>query len=161
MSCSSRGAGGRVMPGVMPHKSMLRFWQGKNYFELAVSPEEDASLQSYGDAYVTVAVSSNGFRGHNDLWVSAESLRGFCRELVVLEASRRGAAELESVSPDELRLKIRSVTSRGHIAVSGKTGYLIQHESGGFWHSVEFGFEFDPSQLASAAVLPWVSRYAA
>jgi hypothetical protein len=56
---------------------------------------------------------------------------------------------------------VHSVTSRGHIAVSGKTGYLIQHESGGFWHSVEFGFEFDPSQLASATKLAWVSRYAA
>ena len=149
------------MPGVMPQESMLRFWQGENYFELEVAPEEDASLQSYGDAYVTVEVSSNGFRGHNDLWVSAESLRGFCRALVALEASRRGAAELESISPDELRLKVHSVTSRGHVAVSGKTGHLIQHESGGFWHSVEFGFEIDPSQLASATKLPWVARYAA
>ena len=149
------------MPGVMPQESMLRFWQGENYFELEVAPEEDVSLQSYGDAYVTVEVSSNGFRGHNDLWVSAEGLRGFCRALVALEASRRGTAELESISPDELRLKVHSVTSRGHVAVSGKTGYLIQHESGGFWHSVEFGFEFDPSQLASATKLSWVARYAA
>ena len=140
---------------------MLRFWQGENYFKLEVLPEENESLQSYGDAYVTVAISSNGYRGHNDLWVSAGSLRSFCRALVALEASRRGAAELESISPDELTLKVHSVTSRGHVAVSGKTGYLVQHESGGFWHSVEFGFEFDPSQLASAAKLPWVSRYAA
>ena len=140
---------------------MLRFWQGEDYFELAVAPEEDASLQGHGDAYVTVEVRSNGFGGHNDLWVSAESLRGFCRALVALEASRRGAAELESISPDELHLKVSSITSRGHVAVSGKTGYLVQQESGGFWHSVEFGFEFDPSQLTSAAALPWVSRYAA
>jgi hypothetical protein len=140
---------------------MLRFWQGENYLELDASPEEDASLQSYGDAYVTVAVCSNGFRGHNDLWVSGESLRRFCRALVALEASRRGAAELESISPDELHLKVHSVTSRGHVAVSGRTGYLVQHESGGFWHAVEFGFEFDASQLASAVKLPWVSRHAA
>ena len=93
--------------------------------------------------------------------MSAESLRGFCRASVALEASRRGTAELESISPDELHLKVHSITSRGHVAVSGKTGYLIQHDSGGFWHSVEFGFEFDPSQLASATKLPWVSRYAA
>ena len=140
---------------------MLRFWEGENYLELEVLPEEDTSLQSYGDAYVTVEVSSNGFRGHNDLWVSSESLRGFCRALVALEASRRGEAELESISPDELHLKVHSISSRGHVAVSGKTGYLIQHESGGFWHAVEFGFEFDPSQLASAVKLPWVARYAA
>lgn len=140
---------------------MLRFWQGENYFELEVSPEEGESFQSYGDAYVTVAVSSNGYRGHNDLWVSGESLRIFCRALVELEATRRGAAELESIAPGEMNLKVHSITSRGHVAVTGKTGYLIQHESGGFWHAVEFGFEFDPSQLATAARLPWVSRYAA
>jgi hypothetical protein len=140
---------------------MLRFCEGENYFELKVSPEENVSLQSYGDAYITVEVSSSGFRGHNDLWVSSESLRGFCRALVTLEASRRGEAELESMSPEELHLKVHSITSRGHMAVFGKTGYLVQHESGGFWHAVEFGFEFDPSQLAAAAKLPWMLRYAA
>ena len=57
---------------------MLRFWEGEDYFEMDVTPEEDAGLQSYGDAYVTVEVNSSGFRGHNDVWVSAESLRGFC-----------------------------------------------------------------------------------
>ena len=145
----------------MPPKRMMRFWQGDDYFQLDVSPEEDTSLQSYGDAYVTVEVNSHGFRGHNDLWVSAENLRGFCRALVALEASRRGAAELESISPDELHVEVHSVTSRGHVAVSGKTGYLIHHESGGFRHAVEFGFEFDPSQLAAAIRLAWVTRYAA
>lgn len=144
----------------MPLKCMLRFWEGEDFFELDVTPEEDAGLQSYGDAYVTVEVNSKGFRGHNDLWVSAESLRGFCRSLVTLEASRRGVAELESISPGELHVKVHSVTSRGHVAVSGKTGYLVRHEGGGFWHAVEFGFEFDPSQLTSATRLAWVRRYA-
>lgn len=140
---------------------MLRFWQGEDYFELEISLAESTGSPGYGDAYVTVEVCSNGFRGHNDLWVLSASLRVFCRALVALEASRQGVAELESVSPDELHIKVRSITSRGHIAVSGKTGYSVQHEGGGFWHAVEFGFEFDPSQLASAIKLPWVSRYAA
>lgn len=74
----------------MAQKSMLRFWEGENYFELEVSPEEDKGLQSYGDAYVTVEICSNGFRGQNDLWVSVESLRSFCRALErVLEAPGR------------------------------------------------------------------------
>jgi|GEM_PF-2402997 len=144
----------------MPQNNTLRFRQGENYFELFVMPEEDPALQNYGDAYATVDICSNGFRGRNDLWVSAASLREFCQALIMLEATRRGAAELESISPDELNVKVHSTTSRGHVAVSGKTGYLIQHENGGFWHSIEFGFEFDPSQLASATKLPWVSRYA-
>ncbi|MBC7910942.1 MAG: hypothetical protein H7Y30_10610 [Pyrinomonadaceae bacterium] len=140
---------------------MLRFSEGENYFELEVSPEEDANLPSFDDAHVTVEVCSNGFRGHNDLWVSSNSLHDFCRALVALEVSRQGMAQLESISPGELQVNVHSVTSRGHIAVSGKMGYLVQHENGSFWHAVEFGFEFDPSQLASAVKLPWVSRYVA
>lgn len=140
---------------------MLRFWQDDNYFELEIMSEESASLPGYGDAYVKVKVSSNGFRGHNDLWVSSESLRTFCRALVVLEVSRQGLAELESISPGELYIKIHSITSLGHVAVMGKIGYLVQDGEGRFWHVVEFGFAFDPSQLATAAKLPWVSRYAA
>ncbi|HEY8560879.1 MAG TPA: hypothetical protein VIL74_10945 [Pyrinomonadaceae bacterium] len=129
--------------------------------EIEVSPEEDPTLQSYRDAYVSIEVCSNRFTGHNDLWVHRNSLRAFCRSLMALEASRRGKAELESMSPDELYLKVYSVDSVGHVAVSGKTGYWIQNDNAGFWHGIEFGFTFDPSNLHSATKLPWILRYAA
>ncbi|QSI78194.1 hypothetical protein [Niveibacterium microcysteis] len=112
------------------------------------------------DAYLTVAVRSNGFAGHNDLWVAGPSLRSFCSRLVELERTLRGEATLKSISPNELKLVVSSVTSRGNIAVHGTTGYEVQRENSAFWHSVSFGFEFEVAQLSRAVALPWFKRYA-
>jgi hypothetical protein len=138
----------------------LLFSSGEDHLELTVAPETDASLQSFGDAYVTVQVCSNGFAGHDDLWVLRESLGSFCKSLIALERTLRGEARLESASPNELDLRVASVSSRGNVAVSGKVGYRVSRENSEHWHSVEFGFEFEPSQLSNAASLPWVRQYA-
>jgi hypothetical protein len=140
---------------------VLRFSDGQNYFEMGVAIEEDRALPSHGDAYVTVKVQSEGFNGHNDLWVLAAALTTFCRSLVQLNSSLKGEALLEAMSPKELELKVCSVSSRGHLAVEGSTGYNVQGRNGySYWHAVSFGLEFEPSQLAAAVALPWVQRYA-
>ncbi len=77
-----------------------------------------------------------------------------------LERERRGQALLESISPGELSLRIRSIDSRGHIAVEGFTGYGIQRDLFRPWHAVHFGFEFDPSQLVHAVHVDWIKRNA-
>ena len=138
----------------------LRFQNGKDFFEMAVATEDDSALPNYGDAYVTVKVQSAGFVGHNDLWVLGPAMSAFCHALVRLERSLRGEAVLESIAPDELELKVHSVTSRGHLAVEGKTGYYINGENAMYWHSVSFGLEFEPGQLSTAITLAWVKRYA-
>jgi hypothetical protein len=80
--------------------------------------------------------------------------------LVALERDRRGEALLEAVLPEELRLVVRSVDSCGHMTVEGSTGYEVQREHCRPWHSVDFGFEFDPSQLLRAIGVAWVRRNA-
>lgn len=140
---------------------MIKLIDKNNYVEIDIVNSEDDNLQSHGDAYVTVVISSNGFSGHNDLWVFHSSLQSFCRNLIRLEADRKGEATLESISPDELILKVFSVNSRGHMGVKGITGYSIQCENSSFNHSVSFGFEFDPSQLVDAIHVDWVKRYGA
>jgi hypothetical protein len=137
---------------------MIKFIDHKNYVEIDIVNQEDDNLPSHGDSYVTVAISSNGFSGHNDLWVFHSSLQSFCRNLIRLEADRKGVATLESISPDELILTVFSVNSRGHIGVKGMTGYNIQSENSSFNHSVSFGFEFDPSQLVDAINVDWVIK---
>ena len=67
---------------------------------------------------------------------------------------------LESMAPDELRLVIRSVDSSGHMAVEGATGHQVLREHSRPWHSLTFGFEFDPSQLVKAVSIDWVRRNA-
>ncbi len=139
---------------------MIRFHDQDNFVELDLVQEEGATLPSRGDAYVTLRVSSAGFSGHNDLWVFSQSLSSFCLSLVSLERDRRGEAVLESISPGELSLRIRSVDRAGHMAIEGKTGYPVQREHGLIEHSVQFGFEFDPSQLLKAVKVDWVKRNA-
>ncbi|MDB6027904.1 MAG: hypothetical protein JWM68_4127 [Verrucomicrobiales bacterium] len=139
---------------------MLRFENQQDFIEIDLASQETADLPSVGDAYLTIRVSATGFTGHNDVWVIADALRSFCQALVALERDRRGKACLDSMSPNELRLVVRSVDSCGHMLIEGSTGYEVQHENSRCWHSVDFGFEFDPSQLLKAVSVDWVQRNA-
>ena len=139
---------------------MLRFEDLQNFVEIDVAIEDTADLPSFGDARVTIHISSSGFEGHNNLWVLGPALHSFSRALIALEQNRRGEAVLESVAPDELRLVLRSVNSRGHMIIEGFTGRGVLNENSRSWHSVHFGFEFDPSQLVRAVSVDWVKRSA-
>jgi predicted phage tail protein len=139
---------------------VLRFENNQDAFEMAVSSEEDASLQSFGDAYVAVKVQSHGFTGHNDLSVLGSAMREFCQQLCQLNKTLKGEASLSGISPGEVQIKVRSVSSFGHVAVEGTTGYRVQGRHSSYFHAVTFGFEFDQEQLVAAAELPWVQRYA-
>ena len=132
----------------------------ENFIQIDVTPEEEEGLPSYGDAYVTIFVESNGFSGRNDLWVTADDMKRFCKSLVQLEVSRKGEAFLESVSPGELVIKIYASDELGHMAVSGQTGYLVIGEKEEYKHSVEFGFDLDPSEIQKAVNTDWVRLYA-
>lgn len=135
---------------------MIRFEEKNNFLELDMTMQENDDLPSRGDAYVTIRLHSNGYAGQNDLWVSQESLCGFCRDLVKLEKQRKGKSLLESMSPGELSLQIFSIDSLGHMGVRGTTGFKVYNGKDLFPHSVTFGFEFDPSQLEKAANTNWV-----
>jgi hypothetical protein len=139
--------------------TVLRFSDGPNFFEMSVAIEEGRTVQSFGDAYVMLKIESKGFSGHNDLWVPGADLAKFCNALLVLERELKGAAELQSTSPNELERKVMAVTSRGHVAVAGSTGYDVRLENCNQWHSVAFGFEFEQRQLSEAVATPWVRRY--
>ncbi len=135
----------------------MRLENMESFFEMAVAIEEE-SVQSQRDAYVTISISSDGFTGHNDLWVIGQAFTDFCRSLLSLERSLKGEARLESISPDELSLRIYPANNRGTLAVEGSTGYEVVTPDGSFWHSVSFGFTFEPQQLTNALSLPWVRR---
>lgn len=138
---------------------MLRFHNGDNYLEMMIEIEEDQSLQSYGDAAVSITLQSHGFSGYSDFWVFGQALGSFCTSLISLANTLNGEASLESISPNELKLGIRSLSQEGNIVIAGTTGRMIYEENSKIWHSVSFGFEFEPSQLIEAVKLPWVQRY--
>jgi len=137
---------------------MLRFHDRGDFVELDLVSEEESPLPSRGDVYLTLRVSSAGFVGHNDLWVLGSEFEVFCSALTRLEEKRSGEARLTGIDPRELTLVVRSVDSKGHMIVEGHTGYVVQRDVTMPFHSVQFGIEFDPSQLSSAKDISWISR---
>ena len=139
----------------------MKIESGDNFITLNVTLEEDNSLPSHGDALISLSIHSNGYSGHNEVWIGSEELQEFCTSLLKLEKERKGDATLSSISPGELYLKLYSVDSVGHLAISGKTAYEIISSNTQILHSVEFGFEFEPSQLVKLINEPWVKQNAA
>ncbi|WP_425321312.1 WapI family immunity protein [Chromobacterium violaceum] len=146
----------RLSLKVSTHMSVMRFENSGSHFEMSIAIEDDPATQNRGDVYITIDVLSGGFRGHNDLWVFDGEFSAFCAALISLEHSLNGEATLESMSPDGLKLRIFSVNSRGHLAVEGNTGYWSQDQEGSFWHSLSFGFSFEPQQLTRALTARWI-----
>ena len=113
-----------------------------------------------GDGYITVAVESRGFSGRNDLHVAAGTFKLFCSSLLSLQRTLKGEARLTSAMPEELDIIVAPADGLGHIVVKGHTGYHVQMAHTAYWHAVHFGFQIEPSQLDTAAKVPWVIEHA-
>ena len=150
----------RVSENKLNSMEELAFTDGGDFVRIAVELEEGASSGSFGDARVSVWVRSADFEAKNDLWVVHQEFAAFCKALVRLEESRKDEARLVSVSPGELDLFVRAISPLGAMAVGGVCGYPALRPHGAIFHSLQFGFEFDPSQLISAVATPWVRRHA-
>jgi hypothetical protein len=139
--------------------AMLRLEDHEDYIEIDLLSQETADSPGRGDNRLAVLVTSAGFSGRGHPWVTGAALRSFCTALVALERNRHGEAAMESMSPDELAMRIRSVDSSGHMAVEGSIGCHVHRDHSNPWHAVHFGFEFDPSQLTKAVATEWVQRH--
>jgi hypothetical protein len=122
--------------------------EGDNCVTIEPVDRVPADLPSTGDVELSVEVSSQQFRGQGFAWIAAPALAAFLNQLRELERHRQGEATVDGLSPGEFRLRIRSVNRRGHVAVEGfVTKHVHQGEGSPYRHTVEFGFEFDPTLL--------------
>jgi hypothetical protein len=138
--------------------SMMRLENVRSFFEMDVAIKENNSLQSHGDAFVAVNLLSGGFGGQSKAWVSGPEFSAFRTALISLEKSLKGEATLESISPESLKFRIYPANNRGYLAIEGSTGHYVREEGKMFWHSISFGFAFEPQQLTNAISLPWLSQ---
>jgi hypothetical protein len=129
--------------------------------EIEGAVESNAFLPNHGDAELLIRVHSGGYAAQASVWVARDQLVQFRNSLVSLCQSLNGEAALASMSPDELSLKVKPVSSRGHLAVQDSLGQHVSTENSRFWHSVAFGFEFEPSQLGEAIHASWLQSPAA
>jgi hypothetical protein len=125
---------------------------GESYIELEVTERMPAGTPGAGDSRFTVRVRMTGgetsFRAESWAWVERGVLAEFARQLRQLEDLRQGSASLESMSPGELELDIRSLDPAGHMGVFGQVAHSCYGGAGGPHRSeVAFGLAFCPSEL--------------
>jgi hypothetical protein len=103
--------------------------------------------ETAGDAHdllLFVRLLFHGFSGTVDARVQRAAWLGFVQDLVILEERRQGEARLQSISPGELSLVVRSLDRAGHMGVEGALGVRTFDAEALLRFSV---FDFEPSQL--------------
>ena len=73
-----------------------------------------------GDVRLLVRLRCDDFAGATSGWVKREVWHAFIRQLEQLDRQRQGEAVLQSMSPDELRLRVFATDHAGHMAVDGQ-----------------------------------------
>jgi hypothetical protein len=127
---------------------------GEDFLELAVTDRGAAGSPDVGDTRfaVRVRVTSKDtvFTGETWCWVERRVLSAFAQQLRELEERRQGPAALESMSPGELKLEVRSTDRAGHVAAFGQVGHWCYGGADApHWSAVTFGIPFCPSELAA------------
>jgi hypothetical protein len=96
------------------------------------------------DLLILVRARFHGFAAEIDAWVQRATWLGFTQDLVILEERRQGEAKLESISPGEISLVVRSIGRAGHMGVEGMLGVRGHDYSASLQFAV---LAFDPSEL--------------
>ena len=128
----------------------MRIGSDEEFIEITELERAPQHLPNAGDVRVCVHVKFKEFAGRYDsVWLEAPVLKDFIAALDSLEAQRNGSVVLESSSPNEFRLNIRSRDTQGHL-VAEVCLSRYQYSGPTYWRtSVSGGFELDPSSLPS------------
>ena len=104
------------------------------------------------DLALTVHVFRDGFLGDIQTWVARHDWFAFAQALGVLEQRRTGEANLQSMSPGELKLTVKSLDRAGHLGIEGA---IARRE---FDREIELRFSiipFEASQLVEFTKEAW------
>ena len=103
---------------------------------------------SHSDALVDVTVNSHDMTGLHQVWVGHAALQAFFEELQDLDRTHHGEAQLFSLSPDELNIRVFSCDRHGNLAISGSLYYQVYARNSAYDHRLTFGFDLEPIQLS-------------
>lgn len=126
----------------------MKIGSENNSIEIIEMERAPKGVPNEGDVRVLVQVVLGEFSGkYESVWLEEPALREFISRFEEVERERAGNVTLESCSPDEFVLKVRSRDALGHFAVDVS---LCRHRyfNGASWPtSVSGGFEIDPTSL--------------
>jgi hypothetical protein len=96
-----------------------------------------------GDVRLQLRLTCEGFAGTGSSWIARDAWQAFLRQLERLNDRRAGEAVVESMSPDELCLRIHATDPAGHVALEGQVRTRSVRDL--HW---QFGsIQFDPTLL--------------
>lgn len=108
-----------------------------------------AELAAYPLICVSVDLNTPLASGaHGEVWLELPAIEAFLRALEELDTKRMGSASLESMSPDDLRLVLCPLDSRGHLSITVSISGSRYSGSHPMKYSVESAFEIDPTCIS-------------
>jgi hypothetical protein len=120
------------------------------HLELTELERAGNETPAQGDVRMQVRVRLKDFSGqYSGVWLAKPDLERFVADLQQLVENRRGKVRLESLTPGEFWVEIRSVDALGHFELEVQ---LKRYQYSGptcFPTAVSGGFEIDPTQLLS------------
>ncbi len=84
-----------------------------------------------------------------EIWFKLSEMDKFIERLNVISESGKGSAELSSISPDEFKIEIRNVDSKGHILINYMVEIRNRTEYGQFKSKIENGFVVNLNSIDS------------
>ncbi|HEX9048922.1 MAG TPA: hypothetical protein VF841_00140 [Anaeromyxobacter sp.] len=138
------------MPRPPPHRTiLLRSADGRDVLRVTALRRDTG----YPSVEVRVEGTAKGFSGGNDAWLDGFELKAFAAALRSFERSRHGRVELRSMSPEELRLVLRSADAAGHLLVEFTIARnaLVADGLEPVPLRVQGAFELDPGTLGEIA----------
>ncbi len=107
----------------------------------------------YPSVEVRVEATAKGFSGASDAWIDGFELKTFAAALRDFERSRQGRVEVRSMTPDDLRLVLRSMDHAGHLLVEFAIArnVLVGDRPENARLGVSGAFELDPGIVGEIA----------
>ena len=94
----------------------MKIGQDNEFCELTETERVLEEQSSAGNVKVKVNISLQEFTGsYSEVWFNNEKILEFISQLEKLNLSRKGRAKIESISPEEFMLEIKSSDSLGHM----------------------------------------------
>ena len=126
----------------------MRIGTEKEHTDLVVLERAPSGVPNEGDLRVQVSVTLGAFRGtYDSVWLEQPVLSDFVESLASLERTRSGEALLQSATPEEFSIKLRSRDNSGHL-VAEVSLQRYQYSGPTYWPTkVSGGFELEPTEL--------------
>lgn len=129
----------------------IKFSNNECFVDFVFEIENVPFVSENNDTRLNLILQSGPYSASQQFWIHGNAMEQFIADLIQFEETRTGKVCLESMSPGELELTFERVSSAGRTSISGMLSNM-RFEKTPSRNKLNFGFDFDPSQLIEAVV---------